>query len=69
MVVTLEMFEQAGERGEPAPHGGRRRFLDFAHDALPDNDGAVIDLAQLLIGADDQRSHEVPHILYAPSTA
>ena len=55
MVVTLEMLEQAGERREPAPDGGRRRFLDFTHHALPGNDGAMVHLAQLLIGADGHR--------------
>lgn len=58
MVVTLEMLAQAGQRREPAPHGGRRRFLDFTHNALPGDDGAMVHLAQLLIGAD---GHRPPH--------
>jgi hypothetical protein len=37
--------------------------VDLAHDALPGDDGAMVHLAQLLIGADRQRPHEVPHVL------
>ena len=62
MVVTLEMFEQAGQRREPAADGGGLGLIDLAHDALPGNHGAVVHLAQLVVGLDMQRPHEVLHV-------
>ena len=50
VIVTDKMLEQAGERREPAADGGRRGLVDLAHDALPGNHGAMVHLAQLVIG-------------------
>ena len=56
------MLEQAGKRRKPAADGGRLGLIDLAHDALPGNHGAVVHLAQLVVGRDMQRAHEVPHV-------
>jgi len=62
MVVALEMLEQARQCREPAPDGGRGGVLGFAHDALPGDDGAVVHLAQFVVGRDVKRAHEMLHV-------
>jgi hypothetical protein len=62
MAVALEMLEQAGERREPATDGGGFGLIDLAHDALPGNYGAVVHLAQPVVGLDVQRPHEMLHV-------
>jgi hypothetical protein len=64
MAVPGEVLHQTGERRQPASNCGRRGFVDFAHDALPSDDGPVVHLAQLFIGPDVQRPHEMPDILF-----
>ena len=43
-----QVLEQAGQRGQAAAHGRRFRAFLFALHPLPGDDGAMIDLAQLL---------------------
>jgi uncharacterized protein len=60
VAVADEVLHKAGERREPAADSGRRSFIDFAHDAFPGDDRAVIHLAQLVVGANaDQWVSEI----------
>ena len=47
---------------EPPADRRRRGVLGLAHEALPGDHGAVVDLAQLVGRGDRQRRHEVPHV-------
>ncbi len=60
--VFRQMLEQAGQRRETAAHGRRRGTLLFPLYPLPRDDGAVVDLAQLVHGGDPERLHEVAHV-------
>ena len=60
--MSHQVLEQTGERIQPASHGrGRRTFL-LARDPLLGDDGAMIDLAQLLRDGDAERPHEAGDI-------
>ena len=56
------MLEQAGQRRQPAADGRSVRAFLFALHPLPGDDGAMIDLAQLVGRGDAERAHEVPHV-------
>ena len=46
--VLHQVLEQAGQRGEATAHGRRCRAFLLALHPLPRNDGAMVDLAQLV---------------------
>lgn len=59
MIVPHEMLEETGECREPAADGRGSGAVDLAHDALPGNHGAMVHLAQLVIGSNHERAHEM----------
>lgn len=65
-----QVFEQARQRSQAAAHRGSSGAFFFAHNALPGDHGAMVNLAQLVGGGDAERLHEMRHVeLVGPSGA
>ena len=58
-----QVLEQAGQRGQAAAHRRSGGAFLLAHDPLPGDHRAMIDLAQLVGRGDAERAHEVRHVL------
>jgi hypothetical protein len=68
MAVWREMLEQAGKRSESAANSGGSRFVDLAHDSRLSDDGAMVNLPQVLIREIVRATSEYGHIIVTNNT-